>query len=412
MKRKKLLAISMVVVFLLNGCSSFETKTYILDEISEEEETRSYINIDKIYSYIYNSPDYRDFESLSRRTAWFSPDEDTQIIINQYDDANSRNFINKINYDTSKSQRGGSREWQDGDIPHGVSADGNYMFFERRTEDIRYLMLYDYLNDRETVINQVNSKDVPSSLFKVVFCWEKYGNKLVYGWKYTGEPKHVVALDEEYYYNNWRYGKERVYSIKCYDIAKKESTTILESSIWKANNKVYNYSLQINDYGQVMLYSKQDNWLYLFPISNTLELETINKTYTVEENYWLGNKAIYTQDASQRIVKYDLEEQSWDILSSSISDEVDYLTPSKDGNTIYFSIRQKSTTYIGQTDKVYNIYRYNVEKQELECMYQGAEDVIGLDLSRDGESLMVEMKDMSSINLSLSYLSKIFVLKS
>ena len=414
MKRHRLLSVSIIVILLLTGCNRYEKKTYILDSIAEDEDDQSFINIDRIYDYCYNVSTYGHEELAKSRTAWWSPKETNRIILNQYNNSENTNYINKVDFMYGFSDTTKGKEWPAYDIPLGVSANGEYMFFERRVSDARYLMLYDYLNNKYTLINRYDPEIIPPSLFEVVFCWSKVGNQLVYGWKYIGEPQHVVALDEDYYYNNWRYGKERVYSIKCYNVVDGESTELLELSDWKFNNKVYNYSLQMNDNGDILLYSKNDEWVYLFNILNPSKQYTINKAVSLYDNYWLGNQGIYVQGKAQQIMMYNLDTSSWITICNDVNGEVGHLAVSKDGSTLYFSSRQMSETYTDPIKtKVWDIVRYSVEKKELKYMYQGAEDVVGMELSSNGENLMVEMRDYSLFsNYKDTFVTRLYIFKS
>ena len=406
--------LGILILLLLSSCNKYETKTYVLEDLTEDEETRSYINVDRIYDYCYNVSTYGNEEIAKNKTAWWSPIIDRRIVINQYNAAENANYINKIDYEYGFSDVTKGRKWENYDKPLGVSPNGEYMFYERRLDEVRYLMLYDYMTEKDIMIAMFDNKILPPDLFEPVFSWGMSGGQLIYGWKYSGESKHVVALDTNYYYNNWRYGKERVYSIYCYNVSKQESNKIYEMNDWKFHNMLYNYSIQCSDNGNAMIYSNEDPWLYQFNILDSSKGTVVRKPDSAFETYWLGNKGIYVQDDRQGIKVYKFEDYNWTTIASGISDEIDHLITTKDGNVLYFSLRQKHEAYADYSDNnVWDIFRYRVDKNELECMYQGADDVIGLELSRSENNLMLEMRDYSyKKRYKDSLLTRIFVFKS
>ncbi len=414
MKRQRLLAIGIIIALVLTGCSSYETKTYILEDITDGE-VRTHIDIDRIYDYCYNISTYGNEDLAKNRTAWWSPAIDRRIIINQHNNGNNTNYINKVDYEYGFSEPTGEKKWDSYDIPLGISPNGKYMLYERRLSDVRYLILYDYESLDNIIITMIDPKIIPTTLFEPVFCWSKNGNQLVYGWKYHGKAKHILALNGDYYYNDWRYGKESIYSIQCYNVAKKETTKVYELGDWMFHEKVYDYSIQINDNGMALIFSNDDKWLYCFNILKPSQHKIIKKQNSLLEHYWLGEQGIYIQDDYKGIVYYQFDSDKWELLSSETKDdEIDHFVASKDGNTLYFTVRQKPKTYAEQTDnRVWDVYRYSVDTQDLECMYQGADDVIGLDLSSDENNLMLEMRDYSYHNrYKDSLLTRLFVFKS
>ena len=412
-KRLKLVSFWILSVLLFISCKRNESQTYILEDLSEDEETRTYINLDRIYDYCYNINTFGSEELAKRKSAWWSPVVDRRIIINGYDIGKENTYINKLDYEFGFSDITEGRTWESYDTPLGVSPNGEYMFYQRKLSEVRYLMLYDYMNKTDIMIAKFDNKIIPPSLFEPVFSWGNNGNELVYGWKYIGEMQHVVALDEDYYYNNWRYGKDIVYSIHLYNAAKKVSTKLYEFTYWKFRQELYNYSIQINNNGYALLNSRDDKWMYLFNILDSSEHKTINKPKSLYETCWLGNTGIYIQENNQGIKYYDFESESWSNIVSNISDEIGHLITSKDGNTLYFSVRQESKAYSEYSNtSVWDIFRYQVDKKELECMYQGADDVIGLELNDNEANLMLEMRDYSyQTRYNDSLLTRIFVFK-
>lgn len=389
----------LIGVLCLTGCSSYETKTYILEEKPKDEETFSYVNLDKIYDFCYNISTYGNERLAGSKSAWWSSVIDQRIVINQYNYIYSTNYVNILDYEYGYSVESPKKTWATYDKPLGMSPDCQYMFFIRELSDARYLMLYNYWDREETLIARYDPEIIPKKYFEPVFCWSENGNQLIFGWKYTMEAQHVVALDEVYYYNNWRYGKESVYSIQCYNVTSKRCTPIYELTYWKYHGKIYNYEIQVNSNGYVMIFSKHDKWLYLVNMLNQKEQKTINQFDLSCEMFWLGNKGIYAQKRDYSLQIYPIDGNGWEPLCNDIDNEINHMTMSQDGNILYFSVRNENGTYAERKDSSgWDIFCYIVDKGRLECMYQGADDLIAIDLSHDEKNLMIEMRDTSYQN--------------
>lgn len=414
MKHKSGIIGMLISVVLLSGCSSYETKTYVLEDTPKEEESLSYMNLDRIYDYCYNISTYGNEDLAESKSAWWSGVIDRRIALNQYNYIYNTNYINIMDYEYGVSEESAKHTWNSYDKPLGMSPDCQYMFYIRDLSDARYLMLYDYWSKEDILIARYDPKIVPEEYFEPAFCWSDNGSQLIYGWKYTGESQHVVALDEDYYYNDWRYSKESVYSIQSYSVAKKVSTPIYELTYWKYHDKIYNYDIQLNSNGYAMIYSKDDRWLYLINTLNLKDQKTINQFNLNCEKFWLGNKGIYAQDTYYNLQIYRIDGNEWELEVDDVHAEVKHLITSKDGNILYFSVRQDHETYADRKDSNgCDIFCYIVDQERLECMYQGAEDLIAIDLSHDEKNLMLEMRDTSYQNrYNNSLITRLLVFKS
>ncbi len=419
MKRRRVVAVISLLIIALSGCSSYSTKTYVLEDVSEDHNDLS-LNIDRIYDYCYNTSTYGNEELKTKPSAVWSANETRRITINEYNNTTDTNDVKNIDYEFGFFMQSESVEWNSYDKPLALSPDGHYMFFERSLQRTRYLLLYNYEDKCISIVDKVESADVPPEMFAVECCWSHNGAEIIYGWKYTGDSQHVVALTGDSDYNNWRYGKEFVYCIKKYRVAKQELSTIYELQDWKFHNIVMDYKMQINSSGYVFICAKEDIWLYLINTKKENDHIVFDKASSSGEgSYWLGEQGIYTQDSSYSIQLYKQDTKAWSTVCDSISDEVDHLVTSQDGNTIYFSIRRHSEPHVDALNNnvwdnsVWDIMRYRVGQKGLEYMYRGANDVIGISLSSNEDNLMLEMRDTSyKVNDKDYYLTKIFILRS
>ncbi len=398
MKQRRITAVSIIIILLLTGCNSYETKTYVLDDNNEESDEYLYNDSDSVYDYYYSINTYGNEELAKSKTACCNPnDEDNgSIIINKYSDGDNKNYITKLDYKSGKTYTSKGKVWQECDTLLGMSPNGSYMVFVRELVDYNYIMVYDYQKDKETIITWYDTKEIPSTLFQLTVCWADKGNRLIYGWKYIGVSKQVVALDDVYDYNNWGYIFEKIYNIYCYDVAKQDDFVVYEFTDWKSNRLIYNYSIQSNDNGYVLIHALDEEKLYLFNLYRPWEKRAIDKMFTYLEHYWLGSSGIYVQLNGYNLMCYNFQLDEWVGENYLVTQEIDHFIVTKKGDAIYFSVRQKPKQYGQQEEKIsWNIFRVTNDWEDVECLYRGVKDLIGIELSKDEENLMLEMRDNS-----------------
>ena len=398
MKQRRVLVVYIIIILLMTGCNSYETKTYVLDDKTGEVDEFPYNNLDSVYDYYYSINTYGNEELAKSKTACSNPNDDDygSIIINKYSDGDNKNYVTKLDYKSGKTYTTKGKVWQECDTLLGMSPNGSYMVFERKLIDYNYIMVYDYQKQKETIITWYDTKELPPTQFQLTVCWADKGNKLIYGWKYIGESKQVVALDDVYDYNNWGYDFERIYNIYCYDVVKQEGFVVYQLTDWKSNKLIYNYSIQTNDNGYVLIHPLDGGKLYLFNLYKPWEKWDIDKMFTYLEHYWLGPLGIYVQLNGYNLMCYSFERKEWIGQNYLITYEIDHFIVTKKGDAIYYSVRQKQNQYGQQEEKIsWSIFRTTNEWNEEECIYQDVKDLIGLELSKDEESLMLELRDYS-----------------